>query len=978
MNGEEKTSSRLEEAEATEEETTGNAGADNVSRGEIVDQTKKKEFEKKHMELKEKLKRLKNSNNGTSENNSDSGKNKNKHKDSLSKEDLLTEIKTSDNEKRFMELKEKLKKLKKSKNNKGNSNDEKRHLQEDDYNVHDKGEVALLCNTNGNEEKNILEKVEPQEGNNSDKRNSMASKKDKEKIRKELKKKLEKFKRENGISDYEKKTSDEKEVKQFSYKRSSSDVRHGDIVLRRSRSMDTRTKGDYANKRNRERSFSNGKEGRGKKRHRRSSDVSINSYGHLDEKSRRNLHNIKDKHYTHKTERVRDIRGRRSMSRSLSFSSSPSRYRRPYQKRLRPVGSSPYEKRERRVGHCSRDRRGIRSRSDGRTRIRSRSGGRTRIRSRSDGRTRIRSRSGGRTRIRSRSGGRTRIRSRSGGRTRIRSRSSGKTRIRGRVKRSSSSRRRSGESGCCGRRYNKRSRYDSDDSSDYDTYGGKRKNYAEKNYSVSSREKKRGTHNAGKEKYRRDEKGSRYLYNKKTGEKVEKKFYRVPLGYHTTKENWNNYTQWLQKKNDYRFGLPFEENKIFRSSKSLSLTTWEHIVDDSEGGDESGKKEERVNKGSKHRESEKKKTKKKAHQAENHEGTADQLPHDSSSLNASGSDDETGSKNSQKRGSTKRSGSSPVSSQGEEKIKKHNKVKKSKKEKQKEEKKRRERKNGKGENTPKEKKKKKGKSDKKGHKSKNKSKYEKKSKLKYGEKKKKKHSECSDSSGKNNTSITSATSLSFLCEGYNSLEEKPVKNVNITTGARKTEDSKASAGDAGESTEKEKTRKDSDVGEREESAERGGAQITDRECGDEKEEDRQFSVNSSDNESVGPKPLDVNVKLANQQIDYGVAMMPGEGQAIAQFVQKGKRIPRRGEVGLSAEAIENFENLGYVMSGSRHKKMNAIRMRKENQVYSAEEQRALAMFNYEERTNRENALINDLKEILRKQNEAILNENKNS
>lgn len=105
--------------------------------------------------------------------------------------------------------------------------------------------------------------------------------------------------------------------------------------------------------------------------------------------------------------------------------------------------------------------------------------------------------------------------------------------------------------------------------------------------------------------------------------------------------------------------------------------------------------------------------------------------------------------------------------------------------------------------------------------------------------------------------------------------------------------------------------------------------------------------------------------------------MPGEGQAIAQFVQKGKRIPRRGEVGLSAEAIENFESLGYVMSGSRHKRMNAIRMRKENQVYSAEEQRALAMYNYEERANRENALINDLKEILRKQNESILSNEKN-
>jgi hypothetical protein len=37
-------------------------------------------------------------------------------------------------------------------------------------------------------------------------------------------------------------------------------------------------------------------------------------------------------------------------------------------------------------------------------------------------------------------------------------------------------------------------------------------------------------------------------------------------------------------------------------------------------------------------------------------------------------------------------------------------------------------------------------------------------------------------------------------------------------------------------------------------------------------------------------------------------------------------------VGLKAEEIEQFENEGFVMSGSRHKRMNAVRIRKENQV----------------------------------------------
>jgi hypothetical protein len=53
---------------------------------------------------------------------------------------------------------------------------------------------------------------------------------------------------------------------------------------------------------------------------------------------------------------------------------------------------------------------------------------------------------------------------------------------------------------------------------------------------------------------------------------------------------------------------------------------------------------------------------------------------------------------------------------------------------------------------------------------------------------------------------------------------------------------------------------------------------------------------------------------------------------MAAYVQSGKRIPRRGEVGLRADEIERFESLGYVMSGSRHNRMNAIRIRKENQV----------------------------------------------
>ncbi|XP_022971197.1 NF-kappa-B-activating protein-like [Cucurbita maxima] len=118
-----------------------------------------------------------------------------------------------------------------------------------------------------------------------------------------------------------------------------------------------------------------------------------------------------------------------------------------------------------------------------------------------------------------------------------------------------------------------------------------------------------------------------------------------------------------------------------------------------------------------------------------------------------------------------------------------------------------------------------------------------------------------------------------------------------------------------------------------------------------------------DNEMpVGPMPL----PRAEGHISYGGALRPGEGDAIAQYVQQGKRIPRCGEVGLSAEEIQNFETLGYVMSGSRHQRMNAIRIRKENQVYSAEDKRALAMYNYEEKAKRERKVMDDLQRLVQR------------
>ena len=38
---------------------------------------------------------------------------------------------------------------------------------------------------------------------------------------------------------------------------------------------------------------------------------------------------------------------------------------------------------------------------------------------------------------------------------------------------------------------------------------------------------------------------------------------------------------------------------------------------------------------------------------------------------------------------------------------------------------------------------------------------------------------------------------------------------------------------------------------------------------------------------------------------------------MAAYVEDGKRIPRRGEIGLTSDEIVDFETSGFVMSGSR-------------------------------------------------------------
>lgn len=115
---------------------------------------------------------------------------------------------------------------------------------------------------------------------------------------------------------------------------------------------------------------------------------------------------------------------------------------------------------------------------------------------------------------------------------------------------------------------------------------------------------------------------------------------------------------------------------------------------------------------------------------------------------------------------------------------------------------------------------------------------------------------------------------------------------------------------------------------------------------------------------IGPEAPVIHTSQDEKPLNYGHALLPGEGAAMAEYVKAGKRIPRRGEIGLTSEEIASFECSGYVMSGSRHRRMEAVRLRKENQIYSADEKRALASFNQEERRKRENKILASFREMV--------------
>jgi len=133
---------------------------------------------------------------------------------------------------------------------------------------------------------------------------------------------------------------------------------------------------------------------------------------------------------------------------------------------------------------------------------------------------------------------------------------------------------------------------------------------------------------------------------------------------------------------------------------------------------------------------------------------------------------------------------------------------------------------------------------------------------------------------------------------------------------------------------------------------------------------------SDNDEEIGPQPTQ---KVGGKKVDersYGGALLRGEGSAMAAFLQDGieSRIPRRGEIGLTSDQIAQYEDVGYVMSGSRHRRMNAVRMRKENQVISAEEKRGILKLQRDERERREAILREEFSELVNERLKGSTNE----
>nr|CAD2200938.1 unnamed protein product [Meloidogyne enterolobii] len=93
-------------------------------------------------------------------------------------------------------------------------------------------------------------------------------------------------------------------------------------------------------------------------------------------------------------------------------------------------------------------------------------------------------------------------------------------------------------------------------------------------------------------------------------------------------------------------------------------------------------------------------------------------------------------------------------------------------------------------------------------------------------------------------------------------------------------------------------------------------------------------------------------------------MLRGEAAAMAAYAAQGKKNSEEREIGLTSEEIAVFEVAGYVMSGTRHKAMEATRLRKENQILTAEEKRLLKTFSIDQRNKKEETVLKQFRDLI--------------
>lgn len=98
---------------------------------------------------------------------------------------------------------------------------------------------------------------------------------------------------------------------------------------------------------------------------------------------------------------------------------------------------------------------------------------------------------------------------------------------------------------------------------------------------------------------------------------------------------------------------------------------------------------------------------------------------------------------------------------------------------------------------------------------------------------------------------------------------------------------------------------------------------SDDEWNEESKSTKKSKTKARNNSSSDESAEEIIGPLQKQQItlsakEFGKALLPGEGAAMAAYVAEGKRIPRRGEIGLTSDEIASYESVGYVMSGSRY------------------------------------------------------------